>query len=101
MKKIALALTLVSGLYLNGKARAEGVGTETTKPDSNKFNTVQVEEFEAVSSQAGIAADELMTNPTFASPSKQADEQTSRSFELNLTSAKAGRAAEEVRAIYE
>jgi hypothetical protein len=93
MKLIALAITIFSGLCLGGKAHAEGVGRDSATPDSSKFNAIQIAEFELVSEAAGAAADALTTDPSVISTLQQADEETSKDFEMEMTSYQAGLAA--------
>ena len=57
MKYLAIILTLVSGLYFNGQANAEGVKTDTTNPDSSGMTVGQLNILENVSIEAGEAAE--------------------------------------------
>ena len=98
MKNLAIILTLVSGLYLNGKAKAEGVATDSTKPDSSGMITCPLTFLENVSLEAGAAADALLSNPSYSAPEKRQEENTSKEFLMKLTSMNAGKAAEEIRA---
>ena len=100
MNKIALALTLVSGLYITGKAKAEGTETTNTNPDSSKMRVTQLDAAEHISCEVMIAADELMSDERFSAESRK-DNETSRSFLMELTSINAAKEAEEIRAIYE
>ncbi|NQV52073.1 MAG: hypothetical protein HQ500_02770 [Flavobacteriales bacterium] len=97
MKTLAIILTLVSGLYFNGQANAEGVKTDTTHPDSSGMTAGQLNILENVSIEAGEAADALLSNPSYSAPEKLQEEKTSTEFLMKLTSMNAAKAAEEIR----
>ncbi|NQV52072.1 MAG: hypothetical protein HQ500_02765 [Flavobacteriales bacterium] len=97
MKNLAIILTLVSGLYLNGKAKAEGVGTDSTKPDSNGMISCPLTLLENVSLEAGAAAEALLSNPSYSAPEKRQEDDTSKEFLMKLTSMNAAKAAEDIR----
>lgn len=100
MNKIALALTLVSGLYITGKAKAEGTETTKTNPDSSTMKVSQLDSADPLGMEVMCAADQLMSDARL-SEEKRKDAETSRSFMMELTSINAAKEAEEVRAIYE
>ncbi|MEQ9186245.1 MAG: hypothetical protein RLP15_00810 [Cryomorphaceae bacterium] len=98
MKNLAIALSLVSVLYLNGKAKAEGIGTDTSNPDSIGQPLCSFSEWEQVSAEVSLIADELLANLNSSSPELRKDEDTSKAFILQLISIHAEKAAESIRA---
>lgn len=96
MKNLAIALSFVSVLYLNGKAKAEGMGTDTSNPDSISQTLCSLSEWELVSAEVSLVADELLANVDSSSPEKRTDENTSNAFILQLISIQAEKAAESI-----
>lgn len=99
MKTLALTLTLVSGLYLGGKTRAEAIDCTTSKDSATSVNLESTHE--NIATEAEKIAQLLLTDPLYSGCEKAAEEREAKDFELEITSVQAGMAAEKVRSLYE
>ena len=97
MKKLAIALTLVSGLYITGKAKAEGTDQLKSKTDSSQLYAPEISSLEMISSEVGTVAEALLNSPELAGESLRQDVKTTEEFEMTLISAQAGHAADRIR----
>ena len=99
MKTFALTMTLVSGLYLGGKARAEALNCTTSKDSATSVSLESIQE--NIATEAEKVAQLLLTDPLYSGYEKAAEEREAKDFELEITSVQAGMAAEKVRSLYE